>query len=346
MAPKTRSSKRARRAWIRWPVERLLDTRVCDLDLRIEGTPLEARIAQLREELAARDLQLPVYFWLSDEWFTPARMIGTAIPFYLAHPRLIRLQRSMGGEVEGAAHDWCMKILRHEAGHVVDHAFRLHLKRGKQQLFGLSSKNYPLSYRPNPYSKRHVQHLYYWYAQAHPDEDFAETFAVWLAPRSNWRQRYQGWPALKKLEYVDALMDELAGRTPLVRSRARYEPVESLELTLREYFEHQRGGPTSLYPGLYDRDLYEVFTPQRGRDRERATVFVRRVRGEVIQELDRWLGEHRYQLEHVLQDVIVRCRELGLYVKSSPRQARSDLVVMLTKHTMTSLYRQRRWVQM
>ena len=30
------------------------------------------------------------------------------------------------------------------------------------------------------------------YAASHPEEDFAETFAVWLTPRSNWRQSFPG----------------------------------------------------------------------------------------------------------------------------------------------------------
>ncbi len=156
--------------------------------------------------------------WISSEWFSSDDTPGIAIPFYLAHPRLMRLERKMIIDVEGGTVPECMRILRHEAGHVVQHAYQLQRHRRWQQLFGPSSTRYPRYYRPNPASKNYVQHLRLWYAQSHPDEDFAETFAVWLTPRSNWRRRYEGWPALKKLQYVDELMEEIAGQRPLLRT--------------------------------------------------------------------------------------------------------------------------------
>ena len=115
--------------------------------------------------------------------------------------------------------------MRHEAGHVMAHAYQLHRRRRWQQLFGPSSKRYPRYYRPNPASRHHVQHLRMWYAQSHPDEDFAETFAVWLRPRSHWRSRYAGWPALKKLEYVDELMRDIAGKRPTLTRREKVDPA-------------------------------------------------------------------------------------------------------------------------
>jgi hypothetical protein len=157
--------------------EALLDIRMCDLPLAIEGTIAE-RIAELRGELGARDLQFPLHFYVSDEWFTPDGATVIAVPFYLAHPRLARLEEAQMLEVEGGEHDWCMRILRHEAGHAIDNAFRLRLRRQRRRLFGLPSKPYPEFYTPKPYSKSFVLHLDAWYAQSHPDEDFAETFAV------------------------------------------------------------------------------------------------------------------------------------------------------------------------
>jgi len=344
---KTRVSRRqSPPPWARWPAERLLDLKLCDLGVTIEGTPLEPRIAQVQEELDRRDLRIKPYFWLSDDWYTPEGTTGTAIPFYLAHPRLIRLQRSMNAEVEGAAHDWCLKILRHEVGHVIDHAFRLNRRKKRQQLFGLSSKNYPHVYRPNPFSRRHVQHLYYWYAQSHPDEDFAETFAVWLAPSNGWRRRYQGWPAMKKLEYMNELMRELAGERAPVRTRSRVDPLSKLRRTLRDYYAGWQRGAASLYPVFYDEDLLRLFARERGRGRPTAAAFLRRARPDIIRLIGRWLGEHRYQLDHVLQDMIGRCRELKLYLKGRESAAQIDVAILLTKHTMNSLYRHRRWVEL
>src|SRR5688500_6475915 len=197
----------AKPRWATLSDEALLALRFRDLRLTIDGSPLEPLLGQVRDEMAERGLRFRPYVWLSEEWFSPLGYGGFAIPFYLAHPRLVRLERSQMLDVEGGTAKECLRIMRHEAGHALQHAYALHRRKRWRELFGRSSQRYPEYYRPNPASKRHVQHLRLWYAQAHPDEDFAETFAVWLAPRSDWRRRYAGWPALKKLEYVDELID-------------------------------------------------------------------------------------------------------------------------------------------
>jgi hypothetical protein len=179
--------KRSRLEWERFPRERLLDVRIRDLGLKLDGTWVEACIEQLYDELADRKITLRPHCWLSDEWFSPNNVPGIAIPFYLVHPRLIRLERSMMLEAEGASKAECMRILRHEAGHAMQHGFRLHRRPSYQKLFGKSSTPYPTSYRPKPASRHFVHHLRAYYAQAHPDEDFAETFAVWMQPRARWR---------------------------------------------------------------------------------------------------------------------------------------------------------------
>ena len=139
------------------------------------------------------------------------RGTAIAIPFYLAHPRLEKLEEAQMLEVEGGEHEWCMRILRHEAGHAIDNAFRLRRRRQRQHTFGSPSQPYPEFYTPKPYSKSFVLHLDSWYAQSHPDEDFAETFAVWLTPNSEWRQRYAGWRALRKAR-IHGQPDGLAAR--------------------------------------------------------------------------------------------------------------------------------------
>ena len=192
--------------------EELLDVRMSDLPLAIEGT-LADRIAQLRGELDARDLRFPLHFYLSDEWFTPDGATAIAIPFYLAHPRLEKLEEAQMLEVEGGEYEWCMRILRHEAGHAIDNAFRLRRRRQRQHTFGSPSKPYPEFYTPKP-TARASSCISILDAQSHPDEDFAETFAVWLTPNSEWRQRYAGWRALGKLEYMDSLMDRCAAAPP------------------------------------------------------------------------------------------------------------------------------------
>ena len=335
------------RVWAKWSLKRLLDLRMCDLDLSIKGTVLERRIEQVHSELERYNLCFRPYFWLSDDWFTPEGSTGAAIPFCLAHPRLMQLERSQVGEVEGGTRQWCMKLLRHEVGHTLDHAFMLHRRRRWQRLFGYSSHKYPGFYRPNPYSRRYVQHLEYWYAQSHPDEDFAETFAIWLQPNSQWRKRYHGWPALKKIEYVDELMGEIAMKKPLVRTRIHMDSLATLKKTLREHYAQKKAAYARDYTVIYDRDLCQLFTEERGhKPRESASAFIRRVRPKIQRLVSSWIGEYRYQLDHVIKDMIGRCRELKLYVRETERQTMIKFTILLTKHTMDSLYRNRYWVEM
>jgi hypothetical protein len=252
--PKTRQPRPAVRAgWADLPDEQLLDVRINELGLTIEGSFLEPQVAQLNDELAGRGLTFRPHCWLSSEWFTPDGVPGIAIPFYLAHPRLMELEDTQMLEVEGGTPEWCMKILRHEAGHAFDNAYELRRRTKRVRLFGSPSTAYPDFYLPRPYSKSFVIHLDPWYAQSHPDEDFAETFAVWLTPDSDWKSRFNDWPALKKIEYIDALMREVAGKPPLVASRRRTEPIEQLRTTLRRYYARKRKHYGLEYPNFYDR---------------------------------------------------------------------------------------------
>src|SRR6266566_3371490 len=226
--------------WSSWPDEQLLGLRLCELALTIEGTELEGRIAQVNAELEARGLAFRPRYWLSDEWFTPDGVPGIAIPFYLAHPRLAKLELAQMLEVEGGDPESCLRILRHEVGHAIDNAYQLRRRPTRRRLFGNPATPSPEDYTPKPYSKSFVQHLDHWYAQSHPDEDFAETFAVWLDPESMWAVRYDGWPAQRKLEYMDRLMRELSRRRPRVKSLRQVDPLRRLRKTLQEHYKTKR----------------------------------------------------------------------------------------------------------
>lgn len=315
--------------------------------MSIEGTWLEDCLEELYRELGVRRLVIRPHAWLSDEWFSPGGVPGIAIPFYLAHPRLMRLERSQLLEVEGGTHAECMRILRHECGHAVQHGYELHRRREWQRLFGRSSTPYPESYRPNPASKRYVQHLRRWYAQSHPDEDFAETFAVWLQPRSDWRRRYAGWPALRKLEYVDRLMKEMAGVSPTVRSKRRVDPLRTLSRTLFDHYTQRRALYARGYPNTWDAELQQLFSNDRRlRSREAASVFLRRHRSSIRRVVARWTGEYQFTLDTVLGDMIGRCSELRLRVVGRERQTLTDFMVLLTARTMEVLMKEGRrdWI--
>lgn len=196
---------------------------------------------RLTLELTDRALRPRPHVWLAEEWFSPPGIPGFAIPFYLAHPRLMRLERTQMHTVEGGTPASCMAVMRHEAGHALQHAHRLHRRAGWRQLFGASSTPYPDRYRPRRRSTRFVRHLAGWYAQSHPDEDFAETFAVWLRPGLRWRTRYAPWPiALAKLTYVDSLMHELRGVSPPVTVRDRPLSIADTTRTLGEHYRARK----------------------------------------------------------------------------------------------------------
>jgi len=326
--------------WADWPDEKLLELRMCQLGVSIEASVLEDRIAELQAELDDRGLPaFKPHFWLSDEWFSPDGVPGVAIPFYLAHPRLERLERVYMLEVEGGTPEWCMRILRHEAGHAIDNAYKLRLRRRRQQIFGPSYKAYPQFYDPKPYSKSFVLHLDSWYAQSHPDEDFAETFAVWLNPESDWRARYVGWPALKKLEYVDTLMKELAGKPMLVKTHRRVDPLPSIKKTLRAHYERKRRHYGLLHPDFYDRDLRRLFSndPEHAANMK-AARFIARVRKDVRRMVASWTGEYQYTIDQVLEAMLKRANELNLRLTFPEDRTKQDFLVLLTVQTMNYLH--------
>lgn len=338
-SPRASRRKRSEPVWADWPDEDLLNMRICDLGVRIEGTRLEPRIEQLFKELGDRGLRFRPHCWLSDEWFTPDGIPGIAIPFYLAHPRLERLERRQMLEVEGGSKASCLRILRHEAGHAIDNAYRLHRRRLWQNIFGKSSQPYPEHYAPKPYSKAYVQHLDMWYAQAHPTEDFAETFAVWVKPRSPWRSQYDGWPALKKLRFVSELMDEIANKKPKVVSRGHIDPVRKIRKTLREHYEEKKERYGIGHPTFFDRDLLKLFSeaPEHAKNLS-AAVFLRRRRRELREIICEWTGEHVYTIDQVLNEMIDRCKEMKLRLRGSELKTNRNALVMLTVQTMNYLH--------
>lgn len=328
--------------WVDLPDRELLQWRICDLKLSVEGTILCQRIERLYAELESRGIVFRPHCWLSDEWFSPDGIPGIAIPFYLAHPRLIRLERNQMLEVEGGTYPWCMKILRHEAGHAIDTAFRLHHRRQWRDIFGPASAPYPHEYQPKPYSRSYVLHLEAWYAQAHPVEDFAETFAVWLKPRSRWRSQYEGWPALQKLQYVDQLMQELQGRKARVASRERVDPVRTLRKTLHEHYAEKRARYGIGEDNSYDRVLTRLFSAAAEHVRSpSAASFLRKHRKEFREVVAAWSGQHQYTIDQVVKEMIERCRVLKLRLPGEVAEAdtKRDTLVMLTVQTMNYVHR-------
>jgi len=334
---KTRSKKEP--AWAELPDAELLETPLKALKLSLDGGWVGECLADLRDEMDARGLRVRIHAWISDGWFSPPHTPGIAIPFYLLHPRLMRLERKMMLEVEGGTPRECMRLLRHEAGHVVQYAYALHRRRRWQTLFGRATQPYPDHYRANPASKRYVQHLRRWYAQCHPDEDFAETFAVWLTPRANWRKRYAGWAALEKLEYVDELMSEIAEAKPLPQKRVQVDPLRKLNTTLRQHYDAKRERYAVDSPTVFDRDLLRIFSDEaRPNSAPMAAALIRRERANLIRAVARWTGEYPVALDAAIDDMIARSRALKLRAPGSAQQMRADLTAMLASKAVHSHY--------
>jgi hypothetical protein len=305
------------------PDAQLLQLRFCDLGLgHMRSAPLRRALKRLYAELERRGIDFKPHAWLAEEWFSPDGVPGIAIPFYLAHPRLEQLERRMSREVEGGNANWLMRILRHEAGHAVDTAYRLRRRGRWRAVFGPASLPYPERYTARPGSRRYVHHLGGWYAQAHPTEDFAETFAVWLTPNSGWRRNYADWPALEKLETVDALMTEVRGRRPAVRSRAHIEPIDASTRTLAEYYRHRLARRVRHRRNLGDEMLLRMFTatPAR-RSAVRASAMLRAAKPRLVAALVRELGVDRYSVYQIIRMAIERSDKLRLFVRGNRRDA-------------------------
>lgn len=337
-----RTIRKREPAWVRLSDEQLLEKRFCDLRLSLKRTPVERHIRKLVADLRRRGIRFRPHLWLSTEWFSPDGVPGIAVPFYMAHPRLMRLERKQMAQVEGGNANWLLRILRHELAHALDNAFRLRRRKGWRRIFGKASRPYPDIYRARPASRSYVLHLGHWYAQSHPTEDFAETFAVWMQPKARWRRDYAGWPALRKLEYVDRLMESIRGERPVVDNRIEVEPLSENRRTLAEHYKIQRARYELEVPSAYDLRLKRIFGKRRkGKRLMLASRFVRQCRPELERFLIRRSRLHPYLVHHVLRTVIFRCRELDLVVDTSQRKAKRAVLGVLERILMDILRRDR-----
>jgi hypothetical protein len=318
----------------------LLASRLRDLPVRIEGTLIERRVQRLHRELQARDIVALPHVYLSEEFFTPDGMLGFAVPFYLAHPRLMQLERSQMLEVEGAGESECRRIFRHEAGHALDEAYRLCERSRYAELFGDPAQPYPASYMPRVESREHVINLASWYAQAHPVEDFAETFAVWLNPYIDWHADYAHWPALRKLEYVDRLMREIAGKPPLISDKTEVEPLRAIRRTLGTHYAKKREYFAWSWSANYDQELRRIFPEGSDvADAPPATRYLRRVRSQLRTLIADGTGVHAYAVDQLLRQMIARAQKLDLRVTGPHQLTIERLLVMLTMQTAGVLHK-------
>jgi hypothetical protein len=333
------------------PEEQLLATRIKDLPIAIEGTWLDECVRELYAELDAKGLSFHPECYLADEWLTPEGEVAIGIPFYLAHPALIKLERRMMLEAEGEGKPWCMKLLRHEAGHAFSYAYDLHKKRPWRKVFGSPAEEYGSTYKFKPYSKSYVRHLDGFYAQYHPDEDFVETFAVWLTPGSDWPQKYRGWKALEKLQFVDGLMSSIKGVKPIKARGKKLWQHKNLTITLDNYYKKRYRHEQEDFPDFHDVQLEKIFTSltdeqwlafkqDRSKNPEALTAqeLIRKYLKNILNTIDRCTGERKYIISDLLKNISRRAGQLNMIVTQPQPVALMHLSIYVTSLTMNYIH--------
>src|SRR5438270_6056320 len=212
-----------------------------------------------------------------------------------------------------------MMYMRHEAGHASNYAYELYKTPEWQAQFGKFRKSYRDQYKPIPFSRKFVRHMEGWYAQKHPDEDFAETFAVWMTPRSNWRERYQGWGAMQKLKYMDRIARKLRDVEPSRPQGHTDVTVEQMEDTVQQFYENHNAEEREVKELLLDPDLKDIFNVSaRKRNGVRpAAELLRENRKIIIDKLTYWSGVRRPLIKNLLESIEERVAELGLKAEVS-----------------------------
>lgn len=322
--------------------EELLKLRFKDLKISIQESEVEAYVQQLYSELDAKGLNFHPRIFLGDEWFSPEGMNAIAVPFYFAHSRLKSLEKNLMLDVEGGNPEWFMRLLRHEAGHCFDHCYRFSKRKKWHQVFGSPSQEYePDTYRPQPYSKSYVKHLDNWYAQAHPDEDFAETFAVWLDPKRDWKAEYARWPvALAKLEYMNQLAQESLKLQNVAEKGRVPSEVSRLTTTLDKYYQRRRREQAADYPDFYDSDLRKIFNgaPDLSKREFSAGRFMTRQRKSIVATVAWATSERKYTIDTLVKRLRERCMQLELRLGKSETQTTMEVASFLTSLVTNYLF--------
>jgi hypothetical protein len=314
----------------------LLSRRIRDLGLRLEGSMLEKYVQQLYAELAAKGLErFRPAVYLSDEWACPDKEPIIGAPFYLADPKIAALERAVN-DLEDERE--ILMYLRHEAGHAFNYAYLLYETKEWLDLFGPFDRPYVDDYKPIPFSRKYVRHIAGWYAQKHPDEDFAESFAVWLTPDSDWQRRYAGWPALRKLQYVDRSARELSATPPrkALEVAMRELPVEEMGSTIEQFYREHERDEAVPQPEVPDGELEDIFV-RKGEDLRPASAFMVEHRKAIVDKITYWTGVRRSVIRKLVETIGRRARELELSVERK-REAQTLIEIVAFATTLAMNY--------
>jgi hypothetical protein len=302
--------------------KKLLNSKICDLPLKIPGTKLEKSLQLLYTELESVGISFRPGAYLSDEWGCPQGVPVIAVPFYLADAELTKLEGQLSG-TEAEDESEVLMYLRHECGHSFNYAYRLFKQAEWSCVFGKFTQPYREAYKTRPFSTHYVRHIGGWYVQKHPDEDFAETFAVWLTPGGNWKELYADTPALEKLNYVDRIVKEYGHQPPLNTRKTLDKPLSEFKMSLLDWHatNHQAIHTSLNLPPLIAEDLKRLFPDTEGR----AAVDVIDIhKTEFIRDVNYWTGLDRHILGTLLAEIREMVRKLDL--KIGPQQETPRLV--------------------
>jgi hypothetical protein len=326
--------------------EQLLQGKITDLGLRIEGTYLEPLVGQLYEELERAGIALKPKVYLAEEWACPDGVPVIGIPFYLADPRLARIEDEMMDGVEAKSEQEISSYLRHEAGHAFNYAHKLHETEAWRKLFGEMSRPYNEDYAPQPFSRDFVRHIPGWYAQKHPDEDFSETFAVWLTPDLNWRELYRDWGCFAKLSYVESIVKQHGRAAPVVTGDDYDFASEALVYSVADHYRRTRPALSELPTRDFDHELNYIF---RRRHRSSTTLasppiaahaFLTRHRRNIIGRVGYWTGLYDVLVRSLVVHLIARSESLGLGMEADDGEyVLTDFVAFVSTLCMNRLYK-------
>jgi hypothetical protein len=318
-----------------------------DLGLTVVGTQLEPILDEFRGEIERAGLvRVRPRFYLSTEWGVPTGSTAIAIPFYLARPELREMQEKRAGVVEGLNRTDILRYLRHEMGHVVNYAYRLFEEEEWVLQFGSITQPYLEEYRPSPFSRRYVRHLPGWYAQKHPDEDWAETFAVWMTPGFDWKGEYSGQPAaLAKLEYCAATMARVRELDPVESAAVLDLDVGEIAISVDQYYRELPKGETE-YPRGLDGALRAIFDETTAATEGAGTAapkpasgLIRKSERELLANVFIWTGHLPERTRGLVRHLAERADQLGLvYPEGQERAVTIGLTTLVTALAMNWIH--------
>lgn len=341
MAVKTAKVRKITNSWETRKLE-LFNTRICDLNLQIKGSYIDTHIKKLYHELNQKKLLFKPTFYLTDSWGCPDQVPIIGIPFYLANEQLMRIEEEQTGNLEDSK--MIRMLLRHETGHAINYAYRLWKYTGWTEIFGAFTRRYTDSFNPNPFSKQFVRHLNTYqygrnYAQKHPDEDFAESFAVWLTPNSSWRTKYRHWPAIKKLKLVDKLIKQIQNKTPVCRKKNLFNPVDKMTMLLAEHYGQKRKHLLEAAQGYVDDTLKQIFPASNSSSQIPADKFIHSHSDELIVRTVQWTGLDEDEVASIIEKLVDRSSVLELKLTQSKKNEKLlDLTALCITFALNFIY--------